>query len=380
MKPQVKPLAYWHRKLIFVLLLLAFLFSLPAFMFYATGYRYDFFSLSPSITATGGLYIAAEAPNSTIFVDEAEVLNARVFRNASYIQGLVPNPHRVHVQAPGLHTWVKNLTVYPYIVTEAESFNMPLVPQVRPITAYQTTDGEAVFLGSTTTPAVFALASSTIELVATSSVATTTYRANAEYTLLNDLFAEKASTTIARNKLKESKEVFTFSTTTPTKDVETVVATTTVISNNIALYEVDGALYAGALGEGRQVPHYFCISQVEIEAALNLESELIPEEGELFFEDTLTELRNNTRECRESIKMDTLGQSLVDFTFFPNTEDLVLMQLQNGLYVIEIDDRGWQNAQLLYPGINLSFVVNGGNIFVKDGTLLFEVITELPVL
>lgn len=379
MKPQVKPLAYWHRKLIFILLLLAFLFSLPAFMFYATGYRYDFFSLSPSITATGGLYIAAEAPNSTIFVDESEVLNARVFRNASYIQSLVPNPHRVHVQAPGLHTWVKNLTVYPYIVTEAESFNMPLVPQVRPITAYQTVAGEAVFLGSTTTPAVFSLASSTIELIATSSTATSTYRQNAEYTLLRDLFTEKASTSIARNKLKEAKDAFTFSSSTLIEE-ESEVATTTVISNNIALYEIDGALYAGALGEGRQVPHYFCISQVEIEAALNLESELIPQEGELFFEDTLTELRNNTRECRENIKMDTLGQSLVDFTFFPNTEDLVLMQLQNGLYVIEIDDRGWQNAQLLYPGINLSFVVNGGSIFIKDGALLFEVITELPVL
>lgn len=380
MKPQVKPLAYWHRKLIFILLLLAFLLSLPAFMFYATGYRYDFFSLSPSITATGGLYIAAEAPNSSIFVDEAEVLNARVFRNASYIQGLVPNPYRVHVQSPGLHTWVKNLTVYPYIVTEAESFNMPLVPQVRPVTAYQTIEGEAVFMGSSSTPAVLSLASSTLDFMATTSTATSSYRSNAEFILLTELFAEKASTTLALSKQNESKEAFSFSTTTVADEEEVVMATTTVVSNNIALYESEGALYAVALGVGRQVPHYFCTSQVEIDAALNLEKTLVPEEGTLFFENTLTELRNNTRECRSSIKMDIQGQTLVDFTFFPNTEDLVLMQLERGIYVVEIDDRGWQNAQILYPGTNLSFVVNGGSIFVKDGELFLEVITELPIL
>lgn len=376
MKPLVKPLAYWHRKAIFVLLLLAFLFSLPAFMFYATGYRYDFFSGTTSITATGGLYIAAESPNSTIFVDEVEVTNARVFRNASYIQGLVPSMHRVHVQSPGLHTWVKNLTVYPHIVTEAESFNMPLVPQVRPITPYQTTEGEAVFTGGTTTPSVLVTASSTVPFVATTSVATSTYRMSSEYTLIRDLFLEKASTT--RLLKKEPTEAFSFSTSTPIK-VESL-ATTTVISNNIALYKWGDSVYAAALGVGRQIPHYFCTSQVEIEAALDLEETLLVEEGEMFFENTLNELSNNTRECRTSIEIDTLGQSVIDFTFFPNNEDLVLMHLDNGIYVVEIDDRAWQNAQLLYPGTDITMLVYGGSIFVEQGTSLLEIITTLPVL
>ncbi len=376
MKPQVKPLAYWHRKIIFTLLLLAFLFSLPAFMFYATGYRYDFFSGAPSITATGGLYIAAEAPDSTIFVNEVEVTNARVFRNASYIQGLVPNMHRVHVQSPGLHTWVKNLTVYPHIVTEAESFNMPLVPQVRPITPYETIEGEAVFTGGTSTPALLLSASSTIPYLATTSVATSTYRVSSEYTLLKDLFLEKASTTKMLKGAPE--EAFSFSTSTPTK--EEVLATTTVISNNVALYKSGDKVYAGALGVGRQIPHYFCTSQVEIEAALDLEETLLVEEGEMFFENTLNELSNNTRECRTSIEMDALGQSVIDFTFFPNSEDLVLMHLERGIYVVEIDDRAWQNAQLLYPGTDITMLVYGGSIFVEQGTSLLEIITALPVL
>src|SRR3989338_7234248 len=164
MKPIVEPLAYWRRKVIFITLLLAFLFSLPAFMFYATGYRYDIFSGSPTITATGGLYIAAEALDSSIYVNEVEVTNARVFRNASYIQGLEPGLQRVHVQAPGLHTWVKNLSVYRHIVTEAEDLILPI-------------------------------SSSSIPYIISTSTATSTYRLSTEYALLYDLFEVKASTT-----------------------------------------------------------------------------------------------------------------------------------------------------------------------------------------
>ena len=376
MKPQVTPLAYWHRKIIFIVLLLAFLFSLPAFMFYATGYRYDFFSGGPAITVTGGLYIAAEALDSSIYVNEIEVLNARVFRNASYIQGLVPSQHRVHVQAPGLHTWVKNLTVYPHIVTEAEAFNLPLIPQVRPITAFETQNGEAVFLGSTSTPTFLVSASSTVLYVATSSNATSTYQVNTEYSLLAELFLEKASTTKKKNEVTET---FSFSTSTTPKEEE-VNATTTIISNNIALYERDKGVYVGALGSGRQVPHYFCTSQIEIDAALEIADKAESAEGELFFENTLTELSNNTRECRTEIQMDTQGQAVIDFAFFPNTEDLVLLHLERGIYVVEVDDRAWQNAQLLYPGENLMMLVSGGNIFVKNGQAIMEVETELPVL
>src|SRR3990167_5269934 len=199
MKPIVEPLAYWRRKVIFITLLLAFLFSLPAFMFYATGYRYDIFSGSPSITATGGLYIAADAVDSSIYVNETEVTNARVFRNASYIQGLEPGMHRVHVQAPGLHTWVKNLSVYRHIVTEAEAFNLPLVPQVRLVTEYRTQADEAVFFMSSTThkKMILPLASSSVPYIVSTSTATSTYRLSTEYALLFDLFEVKASTTKA---------------------------------------------------------------------------------------------------------------------------------------------------------------------------------------
>lgn len=374
MKPHVEPLAYWRRKVIFILLVIAFLLCLPAFMFYATGYRYDIFSGKPTITATGALYISADALENSIYIDEVEVTNARVFRNASYIQGLQPNMHRVHVQAPGLHTWVKNLSVYPHIVTEAEAFNLPLIPQVRLVTEYQTARGEAVFMvGSSTTP-VLPASSSSVPFVVTSSTATSTYRVNSEYALLLDLFAEKASTTAQR---KKQEQQFGFSTSTATTTLDT--STTTVTRSNVSLFEYEGDVYAQAVGTGRQIPHYFCTSQVEIEIDLD---EPLPEvvpvtDGELFFEETLSDLSNNTRECRETIQIDRKGEAVLGFDFFPTNANLVLLHLTSGIYVVEIDDRSWQNMQPLYLGANLEMYVLGSSIFVKEGKYIFEVLTEI---
>jgi hypothetical protein len=376
MKPVVEPLAYWRRKVIFIVLLLAFIFSLPAFMFYATGYRYDVFSGSPSITATGGIYITADAVDSSIYINENEVTNARIFRNASYIQGLQPGLHRVHVQAPGLHTWVKNLSVYPHIVTEAEAFNLPLVPQVRLVTEYRTQSGEAIFMVSgTSTETILPLSSSSIPYIVSTSTATSTYRLSTEYALLFDLFEVKASTTNRTERV--SAVPFSFSTTTKAEEIEQ--ATTTVVRSNVALYQEGDEVYAKALGTGRQIPHYFCTNQVEIKTSLKseLEDVLEAEKGEMLFENTLNELSNNTRECRTDILIDRRGQEVLEFTFLPENANLVLLHLVDGIYVIEIDDRSWQNMQPLYLGVDIEMLVYGGSVFVRENGLIFEVLTEI---
>jgi len=376
MKPHVEPLAHWRRKVIFIALLLAFIFSLPAFMFYATGYRYDFLSGSPTITATGGLYVTAEADDTSIYINEIEVTNARVFRNASYIQGLAPGLHRVHVQSPGLHTWVKNLSVYPHIVTEAESFNLHIVPQVRFITEYQTSSGVAVFVVSaTSTQPVLPLSSSSIPYILSTSTATSTWRYSNEYALLADLFDVKASNT--KQASVEPVASFLFSTTTKNEIIES--ATTTIVRNNIALYQDGEEVYAQALGTGRQIPHYFCTSQVEIKSSLKdeLEEVLEAEKGELLFEQTLNELSNNTRECRTDIMINRHGKKVLEFAFLPQNANLVLLHLSDGIHVVEIDDRSWQNTQPLYEGNDIEMLIYGGSIFVREDGLIFEVKTVI---
>jgi hypothetical protein len=61
----------------------------------------------------------------------------------------------------------------------------------------------------------------------------------------------------------------------------------------------------------------------------------------------------------------------------PDSRDHVLMHLSDGIYVVEIDDRAWQNTQLLYPGQNLTLLIDSGRILVQDGDTMFEVFTEL---
>ncbi len=387
MQPVVKPLPRWQRTLIFVVLLLAFLLSLPVFVFYATGYRYDFFGDSPTITVTGGLYISVEADEGVIYIDEEEVDNARIFRKAAYIQGLEPGLHRVHVQADGLHTWVKNLAVYPQIVTEAEVFNLPIQPQVRPITRLITENDEPVMhiTSGTTTPLLpYTKASTSIPILVPNNVTTSTYEINSEFVLLEELFAEKSSTTLALREQEEKREKekkrFAFATTTPSvKTEDEILATTTVIRDDMKLYQDGDDVFAVALGTGRDVPDYFCSKQTSTtsNSSLNEVTEISEEEVIKNILTAFTDPTSSIHGCRKNIRIDRKWQEVQDFDFYPNDTNLVLMHLEDGVYVVEIDDRSWQNAQLLYPGTDLIMLIHSGAIFIKDGDLIVEALTEL---
>ena len=143
-KAVVQPLPRQRRRFLFLSLLFLFVCAVPVFVFYATGYRYDIFTGDGSITATGGLYVSVGAEEGEVYLNESRVEDSRIFRSAIYIQNIMPGLQRLHVQAPGYHTWVKELPVYPHIVTEASAFMMPLVSQVRPITEFMTSTGSPV--------------------------------------------------------------------------------------------------------------------------------------------------------------------------------------------------------------------------------------------
>lgn len=377
MQPEVKPLSYNHRNIVFIVLTVIFLLSLPAFIFYGMGYRYSFFDETPTITATGGLYIVAEADNGRIYIDDIETDNARVFRKASYLQGIEPGLHRVHVQVEGSHTWVKELSVSPQMVTEVESFNLPIIPQVRPITEYLTKNGQSIYL-STSTP-VFVKASSTEIYVVSTSTAISSLITNQEFTLLKELFAEKASTTAKRLTLETEKEKDKFKFATITKDVkiEEELATTTITRDKITLYKNGEDVFARAIGVDRQIPGYFCFNQIATSTDNDINTKL-QDFGKLDQLATTVDDKNQLRVCRGDIRIDRKWQKVHDFNFFPNNVNLVLMHLDDGIHVVEIDDRSWQNTQLLYPGNNLEMLIYRNSVFVKDGNFIFEAITVLP--
>lgn len=379
MHPIVKPLSLWRRKIVFALLLLAFLLCLPVFIFYATGYRYDFSDRTPIFTATGGFYVSAEAPDNKIYIDDELVTNARTFRDASYIQGLEPGRHRLHVQAPGMHTWVKELEVYPHIVTEVESFNIPLVPQVRLVSQYVDSSGQAVFSPGSTSTAVFSVASTTNEYTVATTTSTSSLRSNQEFTLLQDLFDEQASTTALRAALKEINitGTFGFSTTSAKNLTLEEEATSTVARDALSLIVRGEDIYAVLqTNNTRLIPNYFCSEQMIVAEAA---PDTIPKDGQYETVIPVTVEVSDRLNCRTEIKIDRKGKAVVDFDFSPMTTNLVILQLTDGIYVTEVDDRVWQNSQILYGGDDLEFIVYREGIYIRQGEIIFEILTQVAV-
>ncbi len=444
--PTIDPLPQKHRRFVFVFMLVAFLLALPVLIFYALGYRYNYFAEYPVITATGGIYIASNDDEAEVFLNEKEVKNARVFRKAFYIQGLEPGIHHLHVQEKGHHTWVKDLQIFSQIVTEVEVFNLPLVPQIRPITEFSTKETSAVFFVpekekiekekkkekidsfsdeeneedniriSDSALDLFKNASSTINyLVITSSSSATTstefkkvYKENSEYEIINELFLEKENLFLEKDDkgekkegsfgfvdVKEKEEKQTHGTSSEDlilePSLEREISTTTKEKDNLRLEENDGEVYLIAKGLGRQVPFYFCVAQllpkIEKSPILRLEENnemnklnFGEKEGnELFTPVSGSYSYNNGvyRTCRSSIKMDRQEKEVIDFDFLPENSNLILMHLEDGIYLTEADDRSWQNSQPVYLGKNLEMLVYRGSIFVKENGFIFEVIIKI---
>lgn len=381
-RPTVVPLPRSHRRIVFWSFLVIFLVSLPALWFYTTGYRFEWDGMARNIVGVGGLYISTDSQNVTFFVDETPVTDFRIFRQASYIQNLVEGKHSVHVQSEGLQTWTKDLPVQSYIVTEAFAFTLPTIPQIRVISEYLTSTGTSVIRNATST-ALFPFASTTNTFIATTTRATTTLTLNSEHTYVADLFALPATSTSLISRLSDrvERQFVPVATTT-------VIATTTKEWQNVRLYKnSEGEVEVTWRGSERERPYYYCIEDVTASTTPDLfgthvYDDMIREQIESARASTAEAAMENiegTRVCRDSIRIDRKFQHVEWFDFYPSSTELVLMLLEDGLYVVEVDDRSWQNIQLLYPGTDLKAVLDGGRIYVEDRGYYVEVFTELQL-
>jgi len=384
-RPTVEPLPRAHRRFVFWSFLAVFLIAMPALWFYTTGYRFDWNSKERSIVGVGGLYISTDSPDVEFYVDEVQVTKFRIFRQASYIQDLTEGVHKVHVQGEGLQTWTKDLPVHSHIVTEAFAFTLPQVPHIRVIGAYTTATGTQVLRVAATSTSLFDFASTTNSVTATTSKATSTLIVNSEYDYISNLFAQPATTTSLIERLSDRVErQFVPSATTTT--ATTTTATTTKEWRNVKIYtDAQGEVQASWIGGERERPHYYCVPDVDASTTslwlgthvyLDMVEETIEKTTASTSEEAETVLAGE-RVCRESIRIDNKGQKVRWFDFYPESTDLILMLLEDGLYVVEVDDRAWQNTQLLYPGDNLEAVLEGGRIYVKDRGQYLEVFTTI---
>jgi hypothetical protein len=375
--PEVKPLPYSHRNYFFYTLATIFLVALPFLFLYATGYRFTF--NDGTLVGTGGIYVAAERTGAEIYIDGELVRETRVFRRAFYAQSLDPGTHRVHVQKDGHHTWVKELPVYRHLVTEAQAFNLPLVPEVRVISPWKDLANVTQLKATSTLVA----STSNSFKIATNTKALTLAKANdEEYKNLIKLFVEATTTVEA---IKPTSFLFTpIPIATTSTSTEVVVATTTKENRGVRLYQAGEDIFAEFVGLRESMPYYYCAE--EFEALGTSSAPLLSPANKLqaanIAESEVTELIHPIQqvteesECDQIIRIDRQWQKVTAFDFYPGSTDFVVMALENGVYVVEVDDRSWQNSQPLIKGNNLDMKVENGQIYVYDGELIYQVILE----
>lgn len=374
---EVQPLPYEKRQRTFLFLILIFMTSLPFLYMYATGYRFDMMRPT-NITATGGMYIAVERVGTEIFIDGELVRETRTFKKAFYAQNIDVGTHRVHVQKDGYHTWVKELPVSKKLVTEAEAFNLPLVPQVRIISEWQSATGSPIIRTS------LLVASTTQSVIATTTKATTTFVKNDEYTSLVRHFG----TTTEAVKKGTAEQLRGILTTATSTESATSTATSTLVSGGVELRMKGGDLYATWVGSYEEMPYYYCATDfppysttsTSTASAEREEKESVgAEELELLGNEmVLHPVQTIPKDavCEPTIRIDRKWQEVRDFDFFPRSTDFVVVALRDGIYVVEVDDRSWQNVQPLIMGENLFFHIDNGNIYVYDGTIIYHVLLE----
>ena len=361
----------------FFLLVAVFLVSLPAMIFYTTGYRLNFDNADNRIMTTGGMYITTNTLEVDVYVNEEKIEKPRLFRSAYYIQNIEAGMKRVVVQRPDLNTWVKELPVDSRIVIEASAFNMPVLPHVRPITEFVTAEDFPVFLATTSPAILFDKSTSTVPYLATTTVATSTFAINEEYIFVNSLFGTTSTSTgSVFNRFLDEVERFRFATTSDP------VATTTeeiIERGDMRLIDREGEVYAIWQNGISNIPYYFCVQQDNFASTSERFGEHVAEAIFGVTASTSTILTDDERTCRTEIKLNHLAQDVFFYDFFPDSQDLILLQLEDGLYVTEIDDRAWQNTQMLYPGNNFIVVVENGAIYIKENDVYFEIITEIEL-
>jgi ribosome-associated protein YbcJ (S4-like RNA binding protein) len=359
-----------------------FIVSLPFLYLYATGYRFSL--LKPTnIVSTGGMYVAVDRTGAEIYIDGELVRETRTFRKAFYAQSLDIGTHRIHVQKEGYHTWVKELPVSKRLVTEAQAFNLPLVPEVRVISAWKSATGTTIVKEFTSH------ASSTNELIATTTKQTKQFLADPEYNALLVHFATTSSSTDTETRGQQIKELILGEATTTGQTVEVDIATSTLVSGGVKLFRNGTDVSATWIGLFEQMPYYYCApdfprysttsSSTAVDETLDDTAVIEPlpvidSEAETVMHPVQTIPENTV--CDPTINIDHKWQNVRDFHFFPGSTDFVILTLEDGVYVAEIDDRAWQNKQPLFMGEGMRTHIENGTIYVYDGTYIYQIIIK----
>lgn len=134
-----------------------------------------------------------------------------------------------------------------------------------------------------------------------------------------------------------SEAILLFSTSTNKTATSTEFLKT---KRKLSVENINGVLHVIWQGDQDSTPYYFCINQI----------------------------------CKKEVVIKT-GSKVKSFDFFPGRDDLLVVALSGGIFVVDIDDRSGHNIQYLMEASNLDFrIKDGETIYIKDGKKLYRVI------
>lgn len=122
------------------------------------------------------------------------------------------------------------------------------------------------------------------------------------------------------------------------KKILALFATTTSPNpkRKLLVKNVRGVLHVSWTGSTESIPYYFCVSEI----------------------------------CQKEVLVKP-SSKLRSFEFYPGRDDLLILNLADGIYLTEIDDRSTQNIQTLVQGKNLDFRVDDGIIYIKKNKNIY---------
>lgn len=324
----MKPLTKKQRSLSLIFLGIIFVFIAPIIVLYSLGYTLDD---KFSIQKTGGIFIHSDVSNTSVFVNKDFFKANGIFIRNTLIQDLVPNKrYLIEIHKEGYQSWMKEIYVYPSIVSEGSVLMLPNSFESREIFKYLDRDGNA-----TSTPIL----------------KNQTKPTNPEFVSISELFASSTKTSI--EKITSINASSTASTTTKQKNKIELFFDTLKIKNyeklknlivngeevswidngNIQLYWMDDLV---------SIPYYYCGGEED-------------------------------KACKNNITLDWKDE-IKRFDYLPGKNEIWIVLTLHGIYGVEVDGRTNRNIQTIYKGENLDFrLTQTDMLIIKEGQKFFEI-------
>ncbi len=320
----MKPLSNKLRWLLLVLLGIVFIAGTPVLIGYSKGYR---FGDALDLIATGGMIIYNDVANTEVYLNGVYVKKSgTVFRN-TLIQNLFPRKlYTVRVEKVGYQTWSKELTVEPNLVTEVRVLMLP-VPSLIAWTAIPaTTTSPSGLLGVGTTSTQVATTTEHVQLLDRLVRNLGQFEVEVGTTTYVTVRGVRTATTSIVKETRYPEWLQEIASSTGFKGAENVRE-----RDGIVTWLKDGNIFGAWVRYDEAPPFFMC-----------------------------------TKVCEELFVFDW-SEPFLQYEFFPNRGDVLVVATEKGVFAVEIDVRGMRNVHTIIEAPNLQFLLDGEELIVYNG-------------